>query len=156
MLPKLYVGDLTLAIRDTAERVIVYMSTIRNFVINHMQRDLKIAVSEKRSTVISSQPSIAVVISEAVEPCIVKPTFHAKLLGADTVGGSRRCTLQHQTRLAVLRVKERAVHALRDAGANVQQMVRAVPPPAILYYVETISLSDTEGNVNAKNGKGIP
>ena len=100
-------------------------------------------VASEKSTVIASQPSIVVALANEVVSGIVKPAFHAKLLGADSVGGSKRCTVQHQTRPAVFRDKKRAFHSLRGAGANVQQMLVAVGPHAILYSVETVGLSDT-------------
>ena len=68
--------------------------------------------------------------------------FHAKGLGADIVGRSRRCTVQQRKRLKVYADKREAFFSLRQAGANTQQMARAVGPPGRLYTVDCFGISD--------------
>ena len=141
LVAKVYVDDLTLLVRGSAGRVLDGLSDILNFVIDHIQNDLEMIVSTEKSTVVASKPSLAVAVAERVVDNIVKPAAHAKILGADTIGGTRRCTYQLRSRLWNCSGKVSRFAALREAGANVMQMVRAVASPSILYAVECIGIS---------------
>ena len=138
---KVYVDDLTLIVRGPIARVVEILSDVLNFVIDHLQNFLKMQVSKEKSNVVSNKVSLAVAVAERVVDKIVKAAAHAKILGADTVGGSRRCTFQLRTRLWNFKTKVNRFIALREAGADVVQMVRAVAAPSILYSVESIGIS---------------
>ena len=97
----LYVDDLALALRGAANNVANTMTVIRNFAVSHLQGTLRMKVSEKKAAVAASKPAIAVAIANLVVPKLVRPVLHAKLLGSNTVGGTRRCTNQHRNRLNV-------------------------------------------------------
>ena len=56
-------------------------------------------VSKEKSTVVASKPSVAVAIALKVNGGVVKAARHATVLGADAVGGSKRCTYQAIFRL---------------------------------------------------------
>ena len=64
------------------------MVVILNFVVAFMEQTLLMEVSRKKSNVIASSPAIAVAIAQRVDNHVVKPAFHAKLLGGDLVGGA--------------------------------------------------------------------
>ena len=100
-------------------------------------------VSRKKSNVVASTLSVAVAIAQEVYNAAVKPAFHAKLLGSDLVGGAKRSTQQHQTRLGAFRCMRPQFLALRNAGADVQQMAHAAGAPMFLYSNENYGLSDT-------------
>ena len=72
---------------------------------------------------------------------MVKAACHAKILGADTVGGAKRCTYQFRSRILQFLGKVPRFGALREVGANVHQMVRAVAAPSMLYAIECIGIS---------------
>ena len=71
----------------------------------------------------------------------MKAASHAKVLGTDLVGGVRRCTYQQRARMWQFTGKIARFGALREVGADVNQMVRAVASPSILYSVECIGIS---------------
>ena len=100
-------------------------------------------VSKKKSNVVASSPAIAVAIAQRVKNKVVKPAFHAKLLGSDLVGGMRRSTQQHQNRLGVFRCMRPQFLALRNAGADVRQIAQAAGAPMFLYSNENYGLSDS-------------
>jgi len=112
-----------------------------NFVIDHLEGTLKMQVSRDKSNVVASKPSLALAVAERVDNNVVKAASHAKILGADTVGGARRCTFQFRSRIWQFLGKVPRFNALREVGANVHQMVRAVAAPSVLYAVECIGVS---------------
>ena len=128
-------------VRGTAATVVNELGDILNFVVDHLQNNLLMQVSKQKSSVVASKPSIAVAIANKVVDNIVKAAAHAKILGVDTVGGAKRCTYQVRSRLLQFVGTISRFAALREAGANVQQMVRAVAAPSMLYGVECIGIS---------------
>ncbi len=91
----------------------------------------------------SAPPSVAVAIAEQVKNEVIKPAFHAKLLGSDFVGGARRSTIQFQVRHQTFKCMRLQFLALKTAGADVAQMARAAGTPKFLYSNENFGLSDT-------------
>ena len=89
-------------------------------------------VSSKKSNVVASTPSVAVAVAEQVKNEVIKPAFHAKLLGSDFVGGARRSTIQFQVRHQTIRCMRPQFLALKTAGADVAQMARAAGTPMFL------------------------
>ena len=71
----------------------------------------------------------------------MKAASHAKVLGTDVVGGIRRCTYQLRARMWQFTGEILRFGALREVGADVNQMVRAVASPSILYSVECFGIS---------------
>ena len=55
--------------------------------------------SKEKSTVVANTPSLALAIAERVADGTVKAANHAKILGADMVGESKRCTFQFRSRI---------------------------------------------------------
>ena len=121
---KLYVDDLTLALKADPAELIRKLVTIIEFVVFYLGIILGMEVSRNKSNVVASSPAIAVAISQGVKNNVVKPAFHAKLLGCDFVGGARRSTIQFQVRHGVFRCMRPQFLALRNAGVEVQQMAR--------------------------------
>ena len=91
---KLYVDDLTLAACGATAFVVKTLVDATNFVIDLLENQLHMEVSKTKSVVVASLPSAAVAISQGIVSGKLHPAFHAKGLGADIVGGSRRCTVQ--------------------------------------------------------------
>ena len=141
LVAKVYVDDLTLIVRGMIGEVVDGLSDILNFVIDHLQGTLRMQVSKDKSMVVASKPAIALAIAAKVVNRTVKAASHSKILGADTVGGTRRCTHQLRARLWQFKGKVTRFGALREVGANVMQMTRAVASPSILYAVECIGIS---------------
>ena len=140
---KLYVDDLRPALRSNPAELIRLMVMVVNFVVYFLEVVLRMQVSKKKSNVVASTPSVAVAIALEVTNAAVKPAFHAKLLCSDLVGGAKRSTQQHQTRLVAFRCMRPQFLALRNAGADVQQMARAAGAPMFLYSNENYGLSET-------------
>ena len=99
LIAKVYVDDLTLIVRGPIARVAQILSDVLNFVIDHLQNNLHMQVSKQKSNVVASKPAIGLAIANKVVDNIVKAAAHAKILGADTVGGAKRCTYQLRSRL---------------------------------------------------------
>ena len=99
LIAKVYVDDLTLIFRGERQMVVSRLAVIMNFVIQHLEKTLLMEVSRKKSTVVASKPSVALAVAERIENGVVKAASHAKILGADTVGGTRRCTFQFRSRI---------------------------------------------------------
>ena len=142
LIVKLYVDDLTLAACGCTAFVVKTLIDSTNLVIHMLENKLGMNVSAKKSVVVSSLPTAAVAIAEGIETKKVSPTFHAKGLGADIVGGSKRCTQQQRKRLKVFSDKRESFHSLRQAGGNTQQIARAVGPPSTLYTVDCFGISN--------------
>ena len=99
LVAKVYVDDLTLIVRGLRAFVVDKLAVIMNFVIDHLEGTLKMQVSREKSNVVASKPSLALAVAERVDNQVVKAASHAKILGADTVGGARRCTYQFRSRI---------------------------------------------------------
>ena len=136
--------DLTLAIRGSPHWIIQLLAEVTEFVIAYLQGDLRMQVSAKKSKLLASKPSIAIAICDRIGSGIGSATFHAKLLGTDAVGGTRRSTTTFQSRLTTFRDNRSRFQSLCESGVDTMQMVRAAGPPSILYGVETIGLSDSQ------------
>ena len=93
-------------------------------------------VSRKKSHVVASALAIAVAIAQRVKGQVVKPAFHAKLLGGDLVGGAKLLTVEHQKRLRISSAMRPQFRAIRVARVEVQQVARATGTPAFLYSNE--------------------
>ena len=144
LIAKVYADDLTLIVRGFAGAVVDGLADILNFVIHHLQDTLKMQVPKEKSTVVASKPSLALAVADRVVDKTVKVASHAKVLGTDVVGGVRRCTYQLRARMWQFAGKVPRFGALREVGADVNQMVRAVASPSILYSVECIGISCAE------------
>ena len=72
LLIKLYVDELTLALRSNPAELIRMMVMIINFVVYYLEQVLRMEVSKKKSTVVASAPSIAVAIAMNVSNGVVK------------------------------------------------------------------------------------
>ena len=97
---KLYVDDLTLAWRARPDLLIRNLVAVIEFVVFFRERVLWMEVSRKKSNVVASTPSVAVAIAEQVKNEVIKPAFHAKLLGSGFVGGARRSSFKSATRIS--------------------------------------------------------
>ena len=76
---KLYVDDLTLAIRANPAELIRKLVVIIEFVVFYLEKILRMEVSRKKSVVVASSPAIAVAIAQKAKDNVVSPAFHAKL-----------------------------------------------------------------------------
>ena len=135
LVAKVYVDDLTLIVRGIREAMVKQLAEIMNFVIQHLERTLLMQVSKETSTIVANTPSLALAIAERVANGTVKAANHAKILGADMVGGAKTSTFQFRSRIWQFLGNVPRFNALREAGANVHQMVRAVAAPSVLYAV---------------------
>ena len=126
---KVYVDDLTLIVKGKREMMVKTLAMILNFVVAHLEGTLLMQVSKDKSNVVASKPSLALAVAERVENGIVKEAVHATILGTDMVGGAKRCTYQFRSRIWQFLGMIPRFSALREVGANVHQMVRAVAAP---------------------------
>ncbi len=143
LVAKVYAEDLTLIVRGVQSELVDRMVLLLNFVIDHLQGTLNMQVSKEKSNTVSEKPGRVAAIAQQVVDGVVKAANHAKILGADTVGGAKRCTYQPRIRLWQFKGKVARFHSLREVGADVVQMVRAVAAPSMLYAVECIGISCT-------------
>ena len=97
LVAKVYVDDLTLIVRGMRDMMVNKLARIMNFVIAHLEGDLEMQVSKEKSKVIASKPCLALAIAQQVNNGVVKAASHAKILGTDTIGGTRRCTYQFRS-----------------------------------------------------------
>ena len=88
LVAKVYVDDLTLIVRGIREAMVKQLAEIMNFVIQHLEQVLLMQVSTEKSTVVANVPSIALAVAEEVADGTVKAASHAKIMGADMVGGA--------------------------------------------------------------------
>eukprot|EP00973_Karenia_brevis_P028103 3871746-Karenia_brevis.AAC.1 len=101
------------------------------------------SVSIKKSKVVASRACITEAILEAAVSSRVTAGSRAKLLGTDTVGGRRRCTVTFRQRVKAFSSTIGKYVALRKIGANSAQMVRTAGTPAIMYGCETFGVADS-------------
>jgi len=140
---KLFVDDLTLAASGQPAQLVQLMITVNDFVVQWLEQRLKMQVSDTKSKVIASTPKIAQAIVDGSTNGKVKVATITQLLGTDTAGSRQRRTQSQQQRFANYRSCKHRLRSLRQAGVNSLQMVRAAGPPAFLYGVETIGVSDS-------------
>ena len=140
---KLFVDDLTLAASGQPAQLVQLMIVVTDFVVQWMEQRLKMQVSDTKSKVIASTPTIAQAIVDGTSNGKVKAATITQLLGTDTAGSRQRRTQSQQQRCANYRSCKHRIKSLRQAGVNSLQMVRAAGPPAFLYGVETIGVSDS-------------
>ena len=69
-------------------------------------------------------------------------TTWSNMLGVGTAGGARRCVKVFSRRLLAFRSKMPRIQALRGAGVNTEQVVRAVGAPAYFYGVDCCGVAD--------------
>ena len=100
-------------------------------------------VSTLKSKVLSGRPSIAAAVIEQIDESKLTHAYRAKMLGTDSVGGSKRSTVTFCDRLSTFAQAVPQLHALRKAGVNSHQMVRTAGTPAVMYGCEVFGLSDS-------------
>ncbi len=137
----LYVDDLNLSASGRPGTIVKLMSKAVAFVTGVLEGDLGLEVSTKKSVVLASRPSLAAAAAGTMAK--VKATRHAKLLGTCAVGGRRRSVRTVRVRMHAFTKTIRRYHAMRRAGVNARQMVRAAGTPAIMYGVDTAGISDS-------------
>ena len=130
----LYVDDLTLSATGQPGTIVPLMSNAVAFVTSTIEEDLALEVSAKKSTVLASRPSIAVMSAQRMAK--VRAAKHAKLLGASTVGGRRRSVRSLKVRLHAFTKMVKRIHVLRKAGVRTCQIVRAAGTPSVMYGSE--------------------
>jgi len=143
---KLFVDDLTLAAAGSPSWLIRLLIKVTDFVVDWLERRLRMTVSDTKSKVIASDPKIAQCIAEGTKSRKIKATSITQLLGTDSAGGRRRRTQTQQQRFSDFKSCRHRIKSLRNAGVNSLQMIRAAGPPAILYGAETIGVADTTLN----------
>ena len=70
-------------------------------------------------------------------------TTRGKLLGTDSVGGSRRSTRTLFERISAFSATMPRIKVLRKTGVNSPQMVRMTGPPAVMYCVSIMGGPDS-------------
>ena len=65
LVAKVYVDDLTLIVRGSISRVAEILSDVLNFVIDHLQNNLKMQVSKEKSNVVSNKAALAFAIADS-------------------------------------------------------------------------------------------
>ena len=140
---KLYVDDLTLSASGAPRYVAKLMARVVAYVTDRLENRLGLQISAKKSMVVAGRPSLALATAHAMKDGKVKAARCGKLLGTDAVGGRRRSTYSFRVRLHRFTKTISRYHALRRAGANTKQMVRAMGPPALMYGCEVAGLADT-------------
>ncbi len=140
---KLNVDDMTLAACGAPRWLIGMLCHVADFVIHWLEVKLRMEVSKSKSKAVADSIKIAVAIANGITSGKVSPTTIAQLLGTDSVGGRRRCTISQQERFGKFKANKGRLRSLRTAGVNSTQMIRAAGPPAILYGCETIGVADT-------------
>ena len=140
---KLYVDDLTLTVTGTPQFVARLLKAVVDFVIDILEKELLLDVSAKKSGIVAGRPRLARHIAGSLRSQKARPMPHAKLLGTGAAGCRRRSTYTIKVRQWAFTKTIGRYHSLRQSGVNVRQMVRAAGPPAMLYGVETIGLSDS-------------
>ena len=104
-------------------------------------------VSGSKSKILAGRPALAEAVRSGITSKKVSVASHAKLLGADSVGGPKRSTAVAQQRLEDFTAIIPRLQSLRRLGVNSRQMVRAAGPPAILYGCEIMGVCDSVLNI---------
>ena len=133
----LFVDDLTVDAAGDALSVVSMVAGVTDHVVKHMQDDLLLEVSTKKSVVLAGRASIASIISYASCTGKLSPVRSTKLLGAPNGGGRRRCSAPLKVRTTAFRKRVPRFTSLRRVGVMTRSMVRAMGPPSIAYGVET-------------------
>ena len=95
----LYVDDLTVSVRGTAEHVAKKLAAAVDLVVQIFQDHLAPKVSVNKSTVVASTRRLAVKVSRKSKTKVVGHAMHAQLLGTAAGGGKRWSTVVIKGRL---------------------------------------------------------
>lgn len=137
---KVYVDDLTLSVTSLPQVVIRVLAQAIDFAAHVLEDAMLMLVSGKNFKVVASKPSVA---QKATSSDRTSCTRVAKLLGTDTVGGTRRSTLGCGKRLSDFSHNIHRYKALRQFGVNTTLMARIPGVLAIMYGCEVMGLSDS-------------
>lgn len=140
---KVYIDDITLAACGLPAKIIPIMVRALEFLTERLEGMLRMQVSTVKSKVLAGRPSVAAAVIQQLSADKLNQAQRAKMLGTDTVGGSRRSTATFCDRVQSFAEAVPRIQALRRAGVNSHQMVRAAGTPAVMYGVEVFGLADS-------------
>ena len=143
IITKVYVDDLTLSIAGLPGKIIRELAQAIDFAVHVLEDAMLMQVSAKKSKVVASKPAIAAAVIKATNSDRTSIATISKLLGTDTVGGSRRSTAGFRKRLCNLGGCIQRYKALRKIGVNTTLMARTAAVPAVMYGCETFGVSDS-------------
>ena len=114
-----------------------------NHVITAFEKALNLEVSETKSVVTASTEKQALDIASKITSNKVQPHKHAKMLGAITCSGRRRCVYQLKTRLNGTKTKANRIRKLRRCGVNTAVWVSSAGIPGMLYSADITRVADS-------------
>ena len=127
----LYVDDLTIAARDTTQRVAATLAIAVDNAVHTLENDLGMTVNRVKSKVVASKPSIAIATAATAKTKTLKPARWSKLLGTPASGGNRRCSRITKKRIHKVAKPIPRLQALTSAGTNTAAMASSAGTAAI-------------------------
>ena len=140
----MYVGDITIMIEHIdAESAALILSIITDKLVRAIEEELSMEISPTKTLVNASRMAIANRTAFLSQTQRLTAQRACKLLGAGAAGGRRRCMVFLRARLKPMRQRVQRIHAVRAAGLQVANMVRAAITQGVTYGAEIMGVSDS-------------
>jgi len=139
----LYVDDATTSAVGDMLDTAVAVAAATDFIVRKLEDELHLEVSVKKSVAAACTSSMARLVARASRTQKLTAVRAAKLLGAPSGGGRRRCVKPSRVRISVLKARTRRIAQLRSRSrVCIPKLVRAAATPLITYAVEVMGMSD--------------